>query len=149
MSVIGIDHIAITAQDIDATCDFYVDLFGARRTAHFQVAGKIMVQQLQIGGAVLSIHRKGNSLELVASHPAAGGADVCFRWGDSIDTALALLAGKEVQILDGPSPRISADGKESLCVFFRKPDGNLVELMSSILRDGRSSRAETPATSAQ
>jgi catechol 2,3-dioxygenase-like lactoylglutathione lyase family enzyme len=80
---------------------------------------------------VLSIHQAGNGLGLVAKRPTIGGADFCWRWDGKIDSALALLTEHGIDVIDGPSPRRTADGLPSDSVYFRDPDGNLLELMAA------------------
>lgn len=129
--VLGIDHVAFPAHDLEATCAFYNRLFGAR--THFEYApdGKSLVRQIALGGALLSIHQAGNGLDLVAKHPTIGGADICLRWSGSIDSAAELLCQHGIAIVDGPSPRRTADGLAAHSVYFRDPDGNLLELMAA------------------
>lgn len=129
--ILGIDHVAFAAHDLEATCAFYDNLFGARTHLDYAPDGKSLVRQIALGGALLSIHQAGNGLELVARHPVAGGADICLRWSGSIDSAADLLREHAIPIIDGPSRRRTADGLKSLSVYFRDPDGNLVELMAA------------------
>jgi catechol 2,3-dioxygenase-like lactoylglutathione lyase family enzyme len=129
--ILGIDHIAFPVHDLEATCAFYDQLFGA--VTHFDYAphGKSLVRQIKLGGALLSIHQAGNGIELAARQPTVGGADICLRWGGSIDSATALLAQHGIPIVDGPSLRRTADGLRARSVYFRDPDGNLLELMAA------------------
>jgi len=127
----GLDHIAITVADIDISCKFYRDLFGASQVFEYAVAGKAAVRQLYLGGARLSVHQAGNGIELVAKRPTVGSADICMRWNGSIESAVALLREHKLPIIDGPSPRENASGQPSQSVYFRDPDGNLLELMAA------------------
>lgn len=129
--VLGIDHIAFAAHDLEATCAFYDRLFGARTHLDHAPEGKSLVRQIALGGALLSIHQAGNGLELVARHPTVGGADICLRWSGSIESAADLLREHAITIIDGPSRRRTADGLAAHSVYFRDPDGNLVELMAA------------------
>jgi len=128
--ILGIDHVAFAARDLEETCAFDDRLFGARTHFDYRPDGKSLVRQIAIGGALLSIHQAGNGLDLVARHPAVGGADICLRWSGSIETAVALLSGHGIAVVDGPSPRRTADGLPAVSVYFRDPDGNLLELMA-------------------
>jgi catechol 2,3-dioxygenase-like lactoylglutathione lyase family enzyme len=127
--ILGIDHVAFAARDLEMTCAFYDRLFSARTHLDYAPEGKSLVRQIALGGALLSIHQAGNGLDLVAKHPTVGGADICLRWSGEIDTAVELLRRHEIPIVDGPSPRRTADGLPAHSVYFRDPDGNLVELM--------------------
>jgi catechol 2,3-dioxygenase-like lactoylglutathione lyase family enzyme len=128
--ILGIDHVAFTAQDLEAACAFYDRLFGARTHLDYAPDGKSLVRQIALGGALLSIHQAGNGLELVARQPTVGGADICLRWSGSIDSAANLLRAHAIPIIDGPSRRRTADGLPAQSIYFRDPDGNLLELMA-------------------
>ena len=56
---------------------------------------------------------------------------MCFRFDGPIAEAEALLRENEVEIVVGPGPRPAADGEMGQSVYFRDPDGNLVELLST------------------
>ena len=129
--ILGIDHVAFAAHDLEATCAFYDRLFGARTHLDYAPAGKSLVRQIALGGALLSIHQAGNGLELVAKQPNVGGADICLRWSGSIESAADLLRTHAIPIIDGPSRRRTADGLPALSIYFRDPDGNLLELMAA------------------
>jgi catechol 2,3-dioxygenase-like lactoylglutathione lyase family enzyme len=129
--VLGIDHVAFAARDLEETCRFYDRLFGARTHLDYAPNGTSLVRQIALGGALLSIHQAGNGLELVANRPTVGGADICLRWSGNIESAAELLRQHGVTIIDGPSRRRTADGLASHSVYFRDPDGNLLELMAA------------------
>ena len=128
---LGIDHIAFAAADLEATCAFYDRLFGVRTHLDYAPDGTSLVRQIALGGALLSIHQAGNGLALVARHPTVGGADICLRWSGHIETAMDLPRAHAIPIIDGPSRRCTADGLQALSIYFRDPDGNLLELMAA------------------
>lgn len=126
-----IDHVAITVADVDATHRFYEKLFGAEVVRNHAIDGKLLVRIIRIGGAVqLSVHQVGNGVDLVAARPTPGSVDICFRFSGTIGEAAALLEAHGVEIIDGPSPRDDNEMQPSHSVYFRDPDGNLVELMA-------------------
>jgi catechol 2,3-dioxygenase-like lactoylglutathione lyase family enzyme len=132
----GIDHVAMTVADVDATCAFYDRLFGMTVLSDHKPQGRTVVRVIQVGGGVrLSIHQAGNGVELVAVKPTVGSVDICFRWNGSPQDAVDLLTAQGIAIADGPSPRPTAEGRPSLSVYFRDIDGNLVELMAADWRD--------------
>src|SRR5689334_25204583 len=100
--ILGIDHIAFAARDLEATCAFYDRLFGARTHLDYAPHGKSLVRQIALGGALLSIHQAGNGLELVARRPTVGSADICLRWSGNIKSAAELLHMHAIPIADGP-----------------------------------------------
>ena len=129
-SISGIDHVAITVSDLDATCAFYQRVLDAEILYDHQVDGRSAVRGIKIGGVVFNIHQAGNGIELVAKRPTPGSADVCLRWGGEIADAEAMLAAHWVTVREGPVPRVSADGRPGQSVYFLDPDGNLVELLA-------------------
>jgi catechol 2,3-dioxygenase-like lactoylglutathione lyase family enzyme len=129
--ILGIDHIAITVKDLEATCQFFGRLFAAQTRANYAPQGTPLVRQIALGGALLSIHQAGNGIELVAQQPTIGSADICFRWAGSIASAVALLKQQGVEIVEGPVARRTADDLASQSVYFRDLDANLIELMAA------------------
>jgi catechol 2,3-dioxygenase-like lactoylglutathione lyase family enzyme len=129
--IVGIDHVAITVADLERSCDFYRALFGARTVREAVADGRVAVRQILLGDALLSMHQAGNGLDLVAARPTVGAADLCFRWDGTIESAIAYLHDHGIAMVEGPVPRQTADGRSSQSVYFRDPDGNLLELMAA------------------
>lgn len=127
-----IDHVAITVADVERTTQFYDRLFGAEVPFDHAPQGKTLVRTVIIGDAVrINVHQQGNGIDLVADKPTPGSVDICFRFGGSIAEAEALLKGHGIEIIEGPSLRIDNEGNQAQSVYFKDPDGNLVELMSN------------------
>jgi catechol 2,3-dioxygenase-like lactoylglutathione lyase family enzyme len=124
------DHVSITVADLDATCRFYARALDARVDADYKVDGRTTVRRVLVGKAVLNIHQQGNGVQLVARRPTPGSADLCFRWSGTIESAVEHLQARNIPIIEGPSPRITSDGRPSQSVYFTDPDGNLLELMA-------------------
>jgi catechol 2,3-dioxygenase-like lactoylglutathione lyase family enzyme len=129
--LLGIDHVAITVADLEASCAFYTRLFDGKVWRDFAPAGRPAVRVIDLGGARLSVHQAGNGVDLVADKPTVGSVDICFRWGGSIGEAVAHLKTHDLPIIDGPSPRQTADGRPAQSVYFRDLDRNLIELMAA------------------
>jgi len=129
--ITGFDHVAITVADLGASCAFYERVLGARVEERYEIDGRIAVSRVALGGALLNIHQQGNGIMLVAHHPLPGSADLCFRWDGPIDRARALLDERGVALVEGPIPRVSATGRPCQSIYFRDPDGNLIELMGT------------------
>jgi catechol 2,3-dioxygenase-like lactoylglutathione lyase family enzyme len=128
--ILGIDHVAVTAADLEATCAFYDRVFGIRVHMDFAPDGRSRVRQVLVGGALLSVHQAGAGEGLlVADRPTVGAIDLCFRWSDNVETAIAHLKAKGVEIIEGPAPRRTSDGMRAQSVYFRDPDQNLIELI--------------------
>ena len=132
MGVRGLDHLAITVRDIERTLEFYKRVLGA--TSHFEAQwreGKIPVVLLQVGESRLSVHDAASPARPHAEAPTPGSGDICFRWDGPIDAAAAQLAKCGVELTLGPVPRPAADGTAAQSIYFRDPDGNLLELLTT------------------
>ena len=127
----GIDHVAITVADLDATCAFYARVLGAKIEEAYEIGGRIAVKRVAFGQAILNIHQQGNGVDLVARQPLPGSTDICFRWAGDAAAAKAMLESRGVAVIEGPVPRTSADGLPATSVYFRDLDGNLVELIAT------------------
>jgi catechol 2,3-dioxygenase-like lactoylglutathione lyase family enzyme len=131
MPVSGLDHIAITVADVDASIAWYTRVLGAQ-PLHFDLwrSGAIPVAILQIGTSRISVHPATAPAEPHADKPTPGSADVCFRFEGSVRDIVDLLADGGVDIIDGPVPRPASDGRRGTSVYFRDLDGNLLELLT-------------------
>jgi catechol 2,3-dioxygenase-like lactoylglutathione lyase family enzyme len=58
-----------------------------------------------------------------------GNSDLCFEWSGPIDGAVDHLTRLGVDIEEGPVPRPGVRG-HGTSVYFRDPDGSLLELIS-------------------
>ena len=132
MGVRGLDHLAITVEDVERTLAFYRRVLDAQ--AIFEElwrAGRIPVLLLQVGASRLSVHPAASPASPHARVPQPGSADICLRWDGPIESAIARLHAEQVEIELGPVPRPAADGAEGRSVYFRDPDGNLLELLTT------------------
>jgi catechol 2,3-dioxygenase-like lactoylglutathione lyase family enzyme len=125
-----IDHVAITVADIDRACAFYFDVLGGEQVSEYAPEGRPLTRGVVCGGSKISVHQSGNGIDLVARKPTVGGVDVCFRWNGPIETAVTHLDRYGVEIIEGPAKRTSNDGQPATSVYFRDPDGNLLEFMT-------------------
>ncbi len=93
MPVRGLDHLAITVADVEATLAFYKRVLGAASVFEdLWRAGKIPVVILQVGASRLSVHAAAAPAKPHALAPKPGSADVCFRWDGPLGEAAAQLA---------------------------------------------------------
>lgn len=112
---------------------FYREVLGAE--VHYEQlwrAGKIPVYSLQVGSNRINVHDRAAPASPHADQPTAGAQDLCFRWDDSIEAAIAHLERCAVPVILGPVARPAADGAPGQSVYFRDPDDNLLELLSTI-----------------
>jgi len=123
--------VVITAADLERTLAFYERVLGGRRDPRpYVVDGEIAVRRLVFGAFAMSVHRRGSKATPVADRAGVGALDVCLRWEAPIETAVEHLASCGVEIIEGPAPRRSSAEEPARSVYFRDPDGNLIELMA-------------------
>ena len=98
---------------------------------------------LRAGRTMINVHEAGRPVGLHAGNMQVGSEDLCFEWSGPIEGAVQRLGAHGVAIEVGPVQRFGARGREGTSVYFRDPDGNLLELMSA--RQGSTSRTWTLA----
>ena len=128
MHVTRLDHLVLTVRDIEATCRFYEQTLGMEIITFGQ--GR---RALRFGAQKINLHQAGREFEPKARRPTPGSADLCFLTDGPLDQVIAHLDACEVEIIEGPVGRTGATGP-LLSVYFRDPDGNLVEV-STVISD--------------
>ncbi len=129
----GIDHVVVMASDVDRSLDFYKNVLGGE--AEFEEAfrmGKIPVLRVRIGKAIINLQRLNEPAYIVADRLESGTVDLCVRWSRSIQEAIDWLKEKNVDVIEGPVPRPAANGVWGQSIYFRDPDGNLLELLTTL-----------------
>ena len=108
--------------------------------------GGLLGAMLIVGAAIVFLQATGTLAALrealagiVPVDP--GGSDLCFEWEGPIEGAVEHLRGNGVGVELGPVARSGARGAGT-SVYFRDPDGSLLELISYLAVQ---SRASTPA----
>ncbi len=132
MPVRTIDHVVVMASDIERSIAFYRDTLGGETP--FEVAfraGTLKVMPVRLGGVVVNVQRLDEPAYIVAERLETGTVDVCFRWDGDIQSAIDFLGERGVAIIEGPVPRPAADGTWGTSVYFRDPDGNLLEFLTT------------------
>ncbi len=127
-----IDHVVVMAADMERSIKFYCDTLGGRvRYLQRFRDGKLPSLPIELGGAVVNLQRLDEPAYIVAERLEAGTVDVCFRWDGTIAEAEAHLRRAGIEVIEGPVPRWAADGTWGQSVYFRDPDGNLLEFLST------------------
>ena len=124
----------VTAEDVEGTVRFYTDLLGAESLFLDEFrSGSSPIVTLIVGENRINVHPSPPRApsHLVARRPTPGSVDLCFRWAGSIDEVVALLSERDLPVVEGPVPRISADGERAVSVYTRDPDGNLLEFLTT------------------
>ncbi len=117
-----IDHIVITAHDVERTLDFYSRVLGMEPITF--AGGR---RGLAFGRQKINLHQAGREFEPKALKPVPGSLDLCFITETPLEEVMAELKSAGVAIADGPVAKTGALGPMT-SVYFRDPDGNLVEV---------------------
>jgi catechol 2,3-dioxygenase-like lactoylglutathione lyase family enzyme len=122
MKIDRIDHIVITAFDVERTIDFYSRVMGMEPITF--AGGR---RGLAFGRQKINLHQSGREYEPKALKPTPGSMDLCFVSESPLVDVIAELKANGVVIADGPVPKTGALGP-MMSVYFRDPDGNLIEI---------------------
>lgn len=126
LTIDRIDHVVLTARDVDMTAEFYARVLGMTVVSFGD--GR---RALTFGRQKINLHQAGREFEPKADRPAPGALDVCFITETPIQSVIEHLNRSGVAILDGPVERTGAEGP-ILSVYFRDPDGNLLEVANRL-----------------
>ena len=124
MQIDRIDHIVITAFDLERTIDFYARVMGMEPITF--AGGR---RGLAFGRQKINLHQAGREFEPKALKPTPGSLDMCFITETPLEEVIARLKSQGVAIAEGPVPKTGALGPMT-SVYFRDPDGNLIEVSS-------------------
>lgn len=117
-----IDHIVLTVFDLERTLDFYSRVLGMEPVTF--AGGR---RGLAFGRQKLNLHQAGREFEPKALKPGPGAIDLCFIAATPLEEVIGVLRSEGVAIIEGPVPKTGALGP-MMSVYFRDPDGNLVEV---------------------
>jgi catechol 2,3-dioxygenase-like lactoylglutathione lyase family enzyme len=121
---VDLDHCVIAVTDWERSNAFYREVIGA------EVIARGNGHVYRLGQRQLNVHGPGVEPQQVAREPVRpGNSDLCFRWPAPIETAVEHLGRHGVPVELGPVPRSGPRG-EGRSVYFRDPDGSLMEFIS-------------------
>jgi catechol 2,3-dioxygenase-like lactoylglutathione lyase family enzyme len=122
MQIDRIDHIVITAFDIDRSIAFYSKVMGMQPVTF--AGGR---RGLSFGRQKINLHQAGREFEPKALKPMPGSMDLCFITETPLADVISHLESHGVVIAQGPVEKTGALGP-MMSVYFRDPDGNLIEV---------------------
>jgi catechol 2,3-dioxygenase-like lactoylglutathione lyase family enzyme len=121
---VGLDHCVIHVSDWERSNAFYCDVMGA------ELVTRPVGFAYRFGDRQLNVHGPGVIGTPVARLPVQpGNSDLCFEWRGPIADAIAHLVRQGVPVELGPVRRNGAKG-DGTSVYFRDPDGSLMEFIS-------------------
>jgi catechol 2,3-dioxygenase-like lactoylglutathione lyase family enzyme len=128
---LDLDHSVLAVSDWDRSNAFYTEVLGAEVIP--LESGRYAYR---LANTQLNVHGPGEPADELARIPVApGGSDLCFAWAGTPEEALAHLQARGVDVEAGPVPRFGARGP-GVSVYFRDPDGSLLEFISYAEADG-------------
>lgn len=124
MKISAIDHLVLTVNNIEETCEFYHRVLGMEIITFGNENDR---QALKFGEQKLNLHQLGRELEPKARKPTPGSGDLCLITPIPLKQVMEHLVHCRVPIVLGPITRTGAKGKiES--IYIRDPDQNLLEI---------------------
>lgn len=82
---------------------------------------------LSFGQEKINLHEAGSEFKPHAANPTPGSADLCFITSTPVVEFAEHLRRNDVEIIEGPVEKSGAFGPIQ-SVYFRDPDGNLIEV---------------------
>lgn len=122
MKIDRIDHVVLTAFDLDRTLDFYTRVMGMEAITF--AGGR---RGLSFGRQKINLHQAGREFEPKALKPTPGSLDLCFITETPLEQVIVRLKENGVVVAGGPVQKTGALGP-MMSVYFRDPDGNLIEV---------------------
>ena len=124
MKTSRLDHLVLTVAGLNKTCDIYSRVLGME-TISF-LSGGIQRRALFFGNQKINLYLVGAEFGLKATNPKPGSADLCLIVDQSMDQVITMLQANDVAVEEGPVQHTGATGLIQ-SVYFRDPDGNLIE----------------------
>ena len=118
----SLDHLVITASDLQATIDFYTRVLGME---HVEFGDDL--HAVHFGDQKFNIHDAAAAVSPKARKIVSGAADFCLICETPVSQVIQHLQNCGIEIEEGPVPRSGAAGRLN-SVYCRDPDGNLVEI---------------------
>lgn len=120
-----IDHVVVAVSDWERSTAFYRDVLGAEVVELDK--GRVA---FRFGEQQLNVHGPGATPAPRAAEPVRpGNSDLCLVFDGTAEEAVEHLRAHGVEPELGPVDRLGARGP-GRSVYFRDPDGSLLELIS-------------------
>lgn len=122
----SLDHLVITASDLQATIDFYTRVLGMKHVAFGN-----NLHAVHFGTQKFNIHDASTDVSPKARNIIPGSADFCLISETPVSQVIQHLEDCGIEVEEGPVRRSGAAGVlES--VYFRDPDGNVIEISNVV-----------------
>jgi len=121
-----LDHLVLTVADIGATLSFYERALGLEQERFDGPDGQPRFA-LKLGNQKINLQDRSTQTPTKAAAPTQGAGDFCLVASVPLVDVLEHLRRAGIEIETGPVPRRGALGAMR-SIYFRDPDGNLVEV---------------------
>ena len=126
MKIDRLDHLVLTVQNMEATCEFYCRVLGMELIKFGNDR-----KALKFGNQKINLHQAGKEFEPKALCPTPGSADLCLITTTPLSEVIQHLAFYQIPIEEGIVQRTGATGSIA-SVYIRDPDGNLIEISNQL-----------------
>lgn len=125
MKITSFDHIVLCVRDVGRTLAFYEKMLGMQPRE--ERPGK---WSLHFGSNKISL-QDAMSVPDIARDTVPGSGNFCVLTDEPVEGFANALREVGIEVLAGPDEREGATGR-LLSVYFRDPDGNLVEVSNRL-----------------
>ncbi|CCV07461.1 Biphenyl-2,3-diol 1,2-dioxygenase protein [Mesorhizobium metallidurans STM 2683] len=125
MKATALDHIVLAVDNVERACRFYERVLGMEPRQ--ERPGK---WSLHFGANKISL-QDARAFPDIARDTVPGSGNFCVLTDTPIDEVVRQLSAEGIEIVAGPGERSGAVGT-ILSVYFKDPDGNLVEVSNQL-----------------
>ena len=119
----SIDHIVLTASDLDKTIAFYCDILGMTLEDFTPSDGGEVRKSLKFCNQKINLHNAKSPFKPHASNPVSGAVDICFSSSKTMEEWNNIFSENKIEIEDGPVRKTGATGP-IMSLYVRDPDLN-------------------------
>ena len=127
----SIDHIVLTASDLDKTITFYCDVLGMTLEDFTPSDGGEVRKSLKFGNQKINLHNAKSPFKPHANNPVSGAVDICFLSSKTMEEWNNIFSENKIEIEDGPVRKTGATGP-IMSLYVRDPDLNLIEISNKL-----------------
>lgn len=125
MHIHSIDHLVLTVNNLQLTCEFYSRVLGME-VVQFGT-GRVA---LHFGQHKINLHAVNHEVVPKARYPTPGSADLCLLTTVPLTQVIQHLRRHGVALETDIVPRTGAQGAIA-SIYIRDPDGNLLEISNA------------------
>ena len=108
--VSSIDHIVITASQIDQTISFYRDILGMKLDTFTPKGEHQQRHALKFGNQKINLHSEKTPFKPHAENPISGAVDICFLSATPVEKWQNIFLENNIKVENGPLQKTGATG---------------------------------------